>query len=132
MMRYLRSAILTACVLPGLLMGPVDGWAKKAVVGSLAVATGEVRVNRVAGIPGTTVFEGNVISTGSKSNTVVELRSGTRVTVGERSEVAAPYGMWPMGLELREGTVELEAGAGQVGQVSTKLSTATFGSSGVK
>ena len=123
-MRYVPSGALMLCVLLGLHAGSVDGWAKKAVVGSLAVAAGEVRVNQVSGIPGTTVFEGNVIATGSKSRAVVELRSGTRVTLEEGSEVAAPYGMRPLGLELREGTVELQAGAGQVGQVSTTLSTA--------
>jgi mannose-6-phosphate isomerase-like protein (cupin superfamily) len=123
MHRY-RTVVLTLGVLLGLLVGAADGWAKKAVVGSLAVATGEVRVNQVTGIPGTALFEGNVIATGAKSSAVVDLRSGARVTVGERSEVAAPYGMLPAGLELREGTVDLEAGAGQVGQVSTRLSTA--------
>lgn len=123
MYRY-RTVVLTLSVLLGWLVGLVNGWAKKAVVGSLAVATGEVRVNQVTGIPGTAVFEGNVIATGVKSSAVVDLRSGARVSLGERSEVAAPYGMLPVGLELREGTVDLEAGAGQVGQVSTRLSTA--------
>lgn len=99
-MRNHRTGVwaISALLLLGLHIWSVDAWAKKAVVGSLAVASGEVRVNKVAGIPGTTVFEGNVIATGSKSSATIDLRSGTRVTVGERSEVSVPYGMAPAGL----------------------------------
>ena len=124
-MRNHRTGVLvvSALLLLGLHFWSVDAWAKKAVVGSLAVAIGEVRVNQVAGIPGTTVFEGNVIATGSKSSAVIDLRSGARVTVGESSEVALPYDMLPAGLELREGTVDVQTGSGQVGQINTKLST---------
>ena len=124
-MRNHRTGVwaVSALLLLGLHIWSVDAWAKKAVVGSLAVASGEVRVNKVAGIPGTTVFEGNVIATGSKSSATIDLRSGTRVTVGERSEVSLPYDMLPAGLELREGTVDVQTGSGQVSQINTKLPT---------
>jgi ferric-dicitrate binding protein FerR (iron transport regulator) len=115
--------VISALLLVGLHIWSVDAWAKKAVVGSLAVASGEVLVNKVVGIPGTTVFEGNVIATGSKSSAIIDLRSGTRVTVGERSEVSVPYGMAPTGLELRDGTVDVQTGSGQVSQINTKLPT---------
>jgi hypothetical protein len=68
-------------------------------------------------------MEGDVIATGWKSGAVIDLRSGTRVTVAERTEVVLPNDTLPTRLELREGAVAVQTGSGQVSQVITKFAT---------
>jgi len=98
----------------------------KEVLGSLTAAGGEVQVNKVVGLPGTTLREGDVIATGAKSLAIISLQSGAKVRVGERSEVALPYDTVNTRLELREGALAVQTGSGQVGQVNTKFATSVI------
>jgi hypothetical protein len=98
----------------------------KEVLGSLTAAGGEVQVNKVVGLPGTTLREGDVIATGAKSLAIISLQSGAKVRVGERSEVALPYDTVNPRLELREGALAIQTGSGQVSQVNTKFETSVI------
>src|SRR5208337_3112736 len=106
----------------------VDGRARE-VLGSLTAAGGKVQVNKVVGLPGTTLREGDVIATGAKSLAVIRLQSGAKVRVTEWTEIALPYGTLNTGLELREGAVAVQTDSGQVSQVNTKFATSIISES---
>jgi len=114
---------VVAAVLLGLNIWSIDARANNAVLGSLTVVGGEVRVDKVAAIPGTAVFEGDVIATGSKSGARIDLRSGTKVTVAEKSEVTLLYDTLNPGVELREGALVIQTDPVQASQVNTKFGT---------
>jgi hypothetical protein len=123
-MRRHRTGVLTAfaMLLVGLHVCSVDGRARE-VLGELTAAGGEVQVDKVVSPSGTTLREGDVIATGSKSGAIFILGSGTWVSVAERTEVALPYGTSNARLELRQGGVVVQTGSGQVSQVNTKFAT---------
>jgi len=123
-----RTRVLAAftMLLLGLHICSVDARADKAVLGSLTAAGGKVQVDKVVGIPGTTLREGDVIATGSKSRAVISLRAGTKVRVAEKTELALPYDTLNTRLELREGAVAVQTGSGQVSQVNTKFATSVM------
>jgi hypothetical protein len=106
----------------GVLIWPADTQASKAVLGSLTVAVGQVQVDKVVGLPGTALMEGDVVATGSKSDAIIDFRSGAKVTVAESSEVALLYDT-SAGIDLRQGAVALQTGSGQVSQVNTNFAT---------
>jgi hypothetical protein len=111
-----------ATLLLGLQICSVNARAK-AIVGLLSAAGGDVQVDKVAGLRGTNLKEGDVISTGSKSGAVISFWSGTKVTVAERTEVALPYDSANTRLELRQGAVVVQTASGQVSVVNTQFAT---------
>ena len=68
-------------------------------------------------------MEGDVVATGSNSDAIINLRSGTKVTVAEKTELALLYGSSPGGLQLRQGAIGVQAGSGQVSQIDTNFAT---------
>jgi hypothetical protein len=98
----------------------------KEILGTLTIADGDVRVDKVVGLRGTTLREGDVIATGSKSGAVINLWSGTKVTVGEGTEVALPYETVNARLNLRRGAVMVQTTSTQVSQVDTKFATSVL------
>lgn len=109
-------------VMTGLLcLAAVDGFAtgpevRVHSVGSIA-GKGTILVNNQLALPGTTVFAGDVISTGKSSTAVMNLRSGTSATVSENSEVALSPGA-DSNLNLRKGALVVR----NAGRHSTRVS----------
>jgi hypothetical protein len=120
-----RAEILkvVATVVLGLQVLSIGARANDAALGSLTVVGGEVQMDKVAAIPGTAVFEGDVIATGSKSGARIDLRSGTKVTVAEKSEVTLLYDTLNPGVELREGALVIQTDPVQASQVNTRFGT---------
>ena len=124
-MRYRRLGALTvlAMLSLGLNIGLAGARSNRAVLGSVATAGGTVRVDRVDALPGTAVMEGDVIATESKSDAIIDLRSGTKITVAEKTEVAFLYDSSTTRLDLREGSMLVQTGGGKTSQVSTRFAT---------
>lgn len=122
---YTDVWVAPVLLLLSVLIWSADAQASKAVLGSLTAAVGQVQVDKVVGIPGTALMEGDVVATGPKSDAIIDLRSGTKVTVAEKTEVALAYDT-PAGLDLRQGAVAVQTGSGQVSQVNTNFATSVL------
>lgn len=85
------------------------GW----IVGGQAVW-----VNNQPVAPRTTVFQGDVVRTGKGAAAVMSLGAGTKVTLGEESEVALPWEQTRPSLNLRQGAVVIGSASRPPARVS--------------
>jgi ferric-dicitrate binding protein FerR (iron transport regulator) len=74
-----------------------------------------VLVNNQLALPRTTVFQGDVINTGSSSSAIMNFHSGVIATLSEDSEVALA---WDNSLNVRRGAVVVRANGQQPTRVS--------------
>jgi ferric-dicitrate binding protein FerR (iron transport regulator) len=102
-----------------IILASLNGFAAGRLTGTEALGwiTGKnaVLVNNQLALPRTTVFQGDVIDTGSSSSAIMNFHSGVMATLSENSEVALA---WDNSLNLRRGVVVVRASGQQPTRVS--------------
>jgi ferric-dicitrate binding protein FerR (iron transport regulator) len=90
-------------------------------------ATGSVLIDRQAVPSGTTVYAGDVITTGKASMAVLNFQTQTAATLSENSELALPAATPSGHLTLRGGSVLIRSAAGQMTRVTVSGASVLIG-----